>query len=428
VTVWRPTHAQFRATAVAGVLVLAVLVRRPDLVVLGAPFGVLAVWGLLARPRAPGPPVVRLESDSPMLLEGQATRLRVTFESPGADQVVVVLPRRRWFETDHVSGTRVVAGGGGVVEVGIDVRALRWGRHQLEAAFVVGASLLGAYRTDLVRTDGLALVTWPLRDRFAAVDAVPRPAGLVGLHRSRRPGDGTEIAGVRAFRPGDRLRQINWAVSARTGSLHVTSTWSDRDTEVWLLLDTSDDVGASSGIDGTASSLDIAVRAAAAVAEHYLRNGDRVRLSDTASIVRAVRSGSGRGHLRRILDSLVDANPHAPASGGPRRQVRHRPARAGTLVIALSPLLRAELLGDVVSLVHGGSTVVVVDTLPVEVTRDASESPLLPLAWRLRLLERASDVDRLGDLGVPVVPWRGAGTLDEVLRDVSRLTAAPRLR
>jgi uncharacterized protein (DUF58 family) len=428
---WRPTHAQLRAVSVSAVLVvLAVLARRPDLAVLGAPFGVVAVWGALRRPAArAGGPVVRLVEDTPMLLEGQATRVRVRLENAGrVDQVVVVLPRHRWFEYDPVNGVRVVPGGGEVVETGIDVRALRWGRHHLDRAFVVGTSVLGAYRTDPLRTDGAPMTTWPLRDRFGAVDAVPRPAGLVGLHRSRRTGDGTEIAGVRAFRPGDRLRQINWAVSARTGTLHVTSTWSDRDTEVWLLLDTHDDVGASAGIDGTASSLDTAVRAAAAVAEHYLRHGDRVRLSDTAAIVRSVRSGSGRGHLRRILDSLVDANPHAPTSGGPRRPVRHRPARSGTLVIVLSPLLRDDLLGDVVTLVHGGCTVVVVDTLPADVTRFSPGEPTLSLAWRLRLLERAADVDRLGDLGVPTVPWRGPGTLDEVLRDVSRLTAAPRLR
>jgi hypothetical protein len=43
-------------------------------------------------------------------------------------------------------------------------------------------------------------------------------------------------------------------------------------------------------------------------------------------------------------------------------------------------------------------------------------------------MERAADIDHLGELGVPVVPWRGAGTLDQVLRDVSRLALAPRGR
>jgi hypothetical protein len=44
------------------------------------------------------------------------------------------------------------------------------------------------------------------------------------------------------------------------------------------------------------------------------------------------------------------------------------------------------------------------------------------------LLERRRELDRLGNLGVPTVRWRGAGTLDEVLRDAARVAAAPRVR
>jgi hypothetical protein len=34
----------------------------------------------------------------------------------------------------------------------------------------------------------------------------------------------------------------------------------------------------------------------------------------------------------------------------------------------------------------------------------------------------------LAELGVPLVSWSGPGSLDEVLRDVSRIAAAPRIR
>jgi uncharacterized protein (DUF58 family) len=227
------------------------------------------------------------------------------------------------------------------------------------------------------------------------------------------------------------LRRINWAVSARTRELHVTSTWSDRDTEVVILLDTGGEVGISEGIDGRSSSLDTAVRAAASIAEHYLRHGDRVRLIDTGSIVGGVRAGSGRAHLRRILDVLV----HADRKG--RQQDEHQLARrnrirADSLVLVLSPLLRPAMLGYIVTLVHSGCTVIAVDTLPPDVADiidlDQHDAKAWPLGWRIRLLERRSELDRLGDLGVPTVPWRGAGTLDEVLRDAARLASAPRIR
>ncbi|TDO44142.1 uncharacterized protein (DUF58 family) [Kribbella sp. VKM Ac-2527] len=430
---WRPTHAQIRVVAAAaGLLVVAVLARRPDAAVLGLPLAFLAVWGRYFRPREQ--PEVHTELDAPVLFEGQATtyRLRVTGTlDPDIDLVVAALPRSRWFRYDPPQAAVAEPASSGTVSLEVGVRSERWGLRQLERPLVIATSVLGAYRMQAASAGAVSVTTLPLREGFEAVDAVPRPAGLVGLHRSRRPGEGTEIAGVRPFRTGDRLRRINWSVSARTRELHVTSTWSDRDTEVVILLDTGQEVGISEGIDGRSSSLDTAVRAAASIAEHYLRHGDRVRLVDTGTVIRGVRAGSGRAHLRRILDVLV----HADRKGRQQDEVqlarRHR-VRADSLVLVLSPLLRQSMLGYIVTLVHSGCTVIAVDTLPEEVADvidlEQHDPRAWPLAWRLRLLERRSELDRLGDLGVPTVRWRGAGTLDEVLRDAARVSAAPRMR
>jgi hypothetical protein len=43
-------------------------------------------------------------------------------------------------------------------------------------------------------------------------------------------------------------------------------------------------------------------------------------------------------------------------------------------------------------------------------------------------VERENVLGRLREHGVPVVAWAGAGSLDLVLRDVSRLASAPRGR
>lgn len=430
---WQPTHAQVRAVAVAGVLLLvAVLGRRPDMAVLGLPLAFVAAWGRYFRPHEE--PVLETELDTDVLFEGQATTYRLKVAEgldPDVDLVVLALVRTPWFRYDppQAALAEPAADGGVTLEVGL--RSERWGLRALEHPQVIATSVLGSYRTELPAGGALAVKTLPLRDGFEAVDAVPRPAGLVGLHRSRRPGEGTELAGVRPFRTGDRLRRINWKVSARTRELHVTSTWSDRDTEVVILLDTGAEVGISEGIDGRSSSLDTGVRAAASIAEHYLRHGDRVRLIDTGTTVGGVRAGSGRAHLRRILDVLVHADRKTRQQDEKQLAERHR-IRSDSLVIVLSPLLRKQMLGYIVTLVHSGCTVIAVDTLPPDVADvidlEQHDAKSWPLAWRLRLLERRAELDRLGDLGVPTVGWRGAGTLDEVLRDAARVASAPRMR
>jgi uncharacterized protein (DUF58 family) len=430
---WRPTHAQIRAICVAAVLLaVAVLFRRPDAAVFGLPLAFLAAWGRFFRPREQ--PEVHTELDADVLFEGQATTYRLRVPDgvdPDIDLIVAALPRTAWFQYDPPQAAIAEPVSNGEVTLEVGVRSKRWGLRSLERPTVTATSSVGAYRIQVTSVESQAVTTLPLREGFEAVDAVPRPAGLVGLHRSRRPGEGTELAGVRPFRTGDRLRRINWAVSARTRELHVTSTWSDRDTEVVIMVDTGGEIGISEGIDGRSSSLDTAVRAAAAVAEHYLRNGDRVRLIDTGSLFRGVRSGSGRGHLRRILDTLVHADRRGRQQDEEQLARRNR-VRSDSLVLVLSPLLRPVVLGYIVTLVHSGCTVIAIDTLPPDITSilepEAHDVRSWPLAWRLRLLERRRDLDRLSDLGVPTVPWRGSGTLDEVLRDAARLSAAPRIR
>jgi uncharacterized protein (DUF58 family) len=67
-----------------------------------------------------------------------------------------------------------------------------------------------------------------------------RIAGLLaGDFRSALLGDGTELAQVRPYIPGDDVRRIDWNVTARTGEPHVRVHLAERVLVTWLVLDTS---------------------------------------------------------------------------------------------------------------------------------------------------------------------------------------------
>jgi uncharacterized protein (DUF58 family) len=264
---------------------------------------------------------------------------------------------------------------------------------------------------------------------FASHAEAPQPLGLVGAHRSRSPGDGAELDSIRAFRTGDRLRRINWRVSLRTDELHVVAPLAERDTGVLLVVDALADHGISGGIDGTASSLDVTVRAAAALAEHHLRRGDRVALRVVGSRGEQVGYGGGSNQLRRLqsrLARIVPADPrHLTAA---QLQL---PATPGTVVLVLSPMLADVVATVTASLLRGGLPVLVVDTLPegtVPAAVEGTDPRVADLAWRMRRLEREAVLDRLASLACPVVAWRGPGTLDAVLRRLARRSRLPRVR
>jgi uncharacterized protein (DUF58 family) len=421
---WRPTPALSRALGISAVLfLLAVLFRRVDLLALAVPLTLGTVFGLLRKPS--GSLTVTLRSRAESLLEAQRTEATVTVRADDYVDVVSIAlhtgPYLIGLHGEPRGATSLLPGESHEVKLGL--RAIRWGRQPIGPATVHAFAAHGLLRRGPFVADALRVSTLPLREVFEATDTVPRAHGMVGLHRSRRPGDGTDIAGVRAFTSGDRLHRINWPVSMRLGELHVTATLSDRDTDVMLVLETQFDLGMSEGIDGAASSMDTTVRAAASIAEHYLRHGDRVGLLDLGQPLRRVRPGGGRAHLVRLFDVLLDARP--ARSSGITATVAMADIPPGALVIMLSPLVGDAAFGRAAALGRAGHAVLVVDTMP-EGIHPPRRSEWTDIAWRVWRLEREVDIGRLAELGVPVVTWRGAGSLDEVLRDISRAAAAPR--
>ena len=424
---WEPTAAHARATiGGATIAVGAVLARRPDLLVLAAPFLVAAVWGAAQRPRAT--PTVEQAIGHDVVREGQATTWRVVVDDPSGriEDVAVRLEPPRWVELLPSSGQVACSlRDDGTVLLVLAVRSTRWGQRRVGPAFVVASSAWAAFRYVHQRGGARSLLTLPQPSPFDAFAPPVRSPGLVGLSRSPRPGNGTEFAGIRPFQPGDRLRRIHWKQSLRTGSLHVTSTWADHDRHVLLLADLLVDVGESGGVDGRASSADLVLRAGAAIAEHYVSAGDRVALVVLGgSDLRRLPAGSGRRHLRRILDVMASSEPGTDPFDRGQLPPHLDP---GLLVVMLSPLVSHRSLDRAVVLARRGMSVVVIDCLPPDAAepdgahdRASSVDPYVPLAWRMRLLERDREVRRVVEAGIAVVPWRGPGSLDLVLRDLQR--------
>ena len=97
---------------------------------------------------------------------------------------------------------------------------------------------------------------------------------LPGDHRSSLLGRGSELAQIRPYEPvEDDVRQIDWNVTARTGTPHVRIHLAERALVTWLVLDTS-----PSMTFGTAErrKADVAEGAALAVGYAATRRGNRL--------------------------------------------------------------------------------------------------------------------------------------------------------
>jgi hypothetical protein len=197
---------------------------------------------------------------------------------------------------------------------------------------------------------------------------------------------------------------------------------------VLLIVDALADFGQSEGVGGAESSLDVTVRAAAALADQYVGAGDRVSLRVLSPGGQYAGYGTGTRHLRRILIVLSRIRPGFPRDVA-IDQIDFRTA-AGTVVVVISPMLSESIATATVRLVRRGLPVIVVDPLPPRATPTAypdSDEEVASLAWRMRLLDRGHLLAQLSAAGCPVVPWNGPRTLEEVLRRLARRGQLPRV-
>ena len=286
----------------------------------------------------------------------------------------------------------------------VAVAADKWGRYPIVARVNVVA------RGGLVLGTGVAdaanVFVFPLAAPQST--AIPRTELLdrLGTHLTRHIGPGVEYADVRRYVPGDQLRTVNWPVSARRGSLHVTERLTDRAADVVVLID-----GYPQPPGPATEATDRIVRGAVQVVQSALRSGDRagiVVLGDRHP--RWLDADIGRRQFYRILDAVLTAGDGfetTPGTLAPRAALP-----PGAIVIAFSTLLDTEFALALIDLRKRGHTVVAVDVLegaPFEEERDR-------LVARMWSLQRSFMYRDMGTIGVDVVSWRGDATLDQAMQ------------
>jgi uncharacterized protein (DUF58 family) len=163
---------------------------------------------------------------------------------------------------------------------------------------------------------------------------------LHGEHQGLLPGPGSEPGEARIYIPGDDVRRIDWAVTARTGEPHIRMPIAERELETWVVADLS------ASLDfGTADceKRDLALNALGAIGFLTARVGNRIGgLVVHADGSTRVPARTGSRHLRGLLLKAITA-PRGDGNGrtdlaAALREV-DRLARRRGLVVVVSDFL-----------------------------------------------------------------------------------------
>src|SRR5262249_48698001 len=220
------------------------------------------------------------------------------------------------------------------------------------------------------------------------------------------------FADIRPFASGDRLRRINWRVSARRQALYVNEAHPERNSDIVLFLDSFAEVrGASQG------TLDLAVRAAASLAGEDLEARGRVPLVDFGPVVRWLTPATGRRHLYQIVDALLETEVTLSFVWKGIHVLPPRSLPPQALVIALSPLLDERAIDALLDLRARGFDLVIVDISPLPFLQPPNDA-LEALTVRLWPLWREALRYRYEQLGVAVIEWNEGEPLSRVIEEV----------
>ncbi len=130
---------------------------------------------------------------------------------------------------------------------------------------------------------------------------------FAGEYHTMFKGQGMTFSDFREYVPGDDVRTISWALTARTGKAYIKKFDEERELTVILAVDISGsaDFGTGAYFKGEAMT-----HIAALIAFSAIKNKDQVGLllfSD--QVEHFVPPGKGRGHVHRMLRDLFYVKP-----------------------------------------------------------------------------------------------------------------------
>ena len=250
---------------------------------------------------------------------------------------------KSWLEVAEVAGSSLEAGGRGlsldrrqVRSWRIDTFLARRGLFEGGQVRVVSQDPFGLFRMGRYFYDPHTYIVYPATEPLPNLDS--RFAALPADSRLTRYFDQvtTDVASLRAWRPGDAYRRIHWPYTARMNTPMVKEFDAGLAAQFWLLLDLHrpshhyppaprEAAHTQSPED---NSEELAVTATASLAQRLMELGLPVGLAVNGESGGLLRPDSGPDHLNRIMETLAgaeaaNAEPLPEFLYGMRPQLNH---------------------------------------------------------------------------------------------------------
>lgn len=393
---------------IAGLLLVALVTRNADVAWMALPFLAYLAIGIL---RSPTEETIRLKVTRQVELIAEASErqvevtLKVSNLGPDVDRLCLVDRRqsgmRRFLGApQHWTALRQGEETSFSYRFYTDRGLFTW-----KSIHIVASDPLGLIETHVDLPCEAAIQVQPELERFHSLAVRPqRTLHLAGSVPARLGGSGTDFWGIREYQPGDPLRRLDWHHMARRPGRRFTREFEQEEiAEIGLILDARYSTNVQVGDD---SLFEHSVRAAASMAEVFLRQGNRVSLMVYGDPIVNVYPGYGKVQLNRILSTLTQVKTEVDGSLGGLEYLPVRMFSNRSIILIISSLVARDwkLFPRLRAF---GYQVVLVSPDPIDFAQQVlPKDRTSRYAIRLTQIERQLEIKRISRLWIPVIDWQ----------------------
>ncbi len=219
-----------------------------------------------------------------------------------------------------------------------DFRPSRRGPEQLKLEALISSYPFGFLKRTIRDSVAIEMLVWPARCdyRWHSAAGLSRP-GQYGTRWVRN--EGSELARIRSYSPGDALNRVHWKASARTGRLLVKELKEPVGARFHIEVDPSGELW------NTGQQFERMCSFAGTLAEDLFRRAELASWSVVGTCVRRVRNQTD---IRALLDALSTldrtqaVHRSAPEQSSQRAYIQFRPGSQGQV----QALLAGRVVGD----------------------------------------------------------------------------------
>ncbi len=177
--------------------------------------------------------------------------------------------------------------------------------------------------------------------RYINLKSIKKTSSFIsGLHDSKFSGRGMDYQESRIYQAGDDIRNMDWRVTARTGTAHTKLYQEERERPVYIVIDTNQSM--RFGTRRQFKSV-LAAKTAALFAWATTKNGDRIGvMSFGVHGIHSLKPRAGQKGTMAVLSHLLENSPNqansniAPSFLDDCLQQLRSVIRPGSLVIIIS--------------------------------------------------------------------------------------------